>query len=70
MKRIGASSFATRMSTIYPVLKLSEFAVEDANGRRSWYKKWKEVPPEVNELTPGEMQTVVSEGKELVTVNF
>jgi len=54
----------------FPVLKLSEFAVEDANGRRSWYKKWKEVPFEVNELTPEEMHAVVGEGKELVTVNF
>ena len=58
------------LNVYFPVLKLSEFAVEDANGHRRFYKKWKEISFKVNELTPEEMQAVVGEGKELVTVNF
>ena len=55
-------------NVFFPVLKLSDFVVEDANGRPDCYNKWKDVPFVVSELTAEEMRLLAVEGRELVTV--
>lgn len=40
------------------MLKVCSFVVEDPNGQRQFYKKWKDVPFPVDELLPEDMQAL------------
>lgn len=51
---------------LFPVLKLTNFVLEDENGHRKCYKKWKEVPFTVDKLTPEDLLRLEDEDIELV----
>ena len=53
-------------NVLFPVLKLTNFVMEDDNGQRKCYKKWKDVPFHVEELSAEDIQRLHEEDIELI----